>query len=142
MMSKHLSASILGLLAHQLVFIRGEWHLLAPTVFSIHLVLALLFIGAEVQLGSNVSGSNVNALVSVACYLISLFTSIAIYRIFFHRLRHFPGPRLAAVSKLWHVWQCRDSRNHLVLERLRQEYGSFVRTGEDSTTDSDNHFAR
>jgi hypothetical protein len=132
MMSKPLFASILGLLAHQLVFIRGEWHLLAPTVFSIHILLALLLIGAEIQLNGNTSGSNVIVLASITCYIVSLFTSITIYRICFHRLRHFPGPRLAAVSKLWHVWQCRDSRNHLVLERLRQEYGSFVRTGEDS----------
>lgn len=132
MMSKPLFASILGLLAHQLVFIRGEWHLLAPTVFSIHVVLALLVIGAEIQLNGNVKASSVTALTSVAYYLTSLFTSIAIYRVYFHRLRHFPGPRLAAVSKLWHVWQCRDSRNHLVLERLRQEYGSFVRTGKGS----------
>ena len=138
MISKPLAASILGLLAHQLLFIRGEWHLLAPTVFSTHVVLALFLVGAEIQLNGNVSGNSVNALASVACYLIALFTSIAIYRACFHRLHHFPGPRLAAVSKLWHVWQCRDSRNHLVLESLRQEYGSFVRTGESHFKHSDN----
>lgn len=142
MVSTPLLAGILGLLAHQLLFIRGEWHLLAPTVLSIHVVLALLLVGAEFQLSGNTNGINVNALASVACYLISLFTSIAIYRIYFHRLRHFPGPRLAAVSKLWHVWQCRDSRNHLVLERLRQEYGSFVRTGEGPFDHLDSYFAR
>ncbi|KAL9593418.1 MAG: hypothetical protein Q9179_005896 [Wetmoreana sp. 5 TL-2023] len=78
-MSKVGIAAIVGLLAHQLFFIRGEWHLLAPTGL-------------------------------------------------FHRLRNFPGPRFAAVSKLWHIWQCRDSRNHLVLEDLRRQYGSFVLT--------------
>ena len=129
-MSKHILASILGLVAHQLVFIRGEWHLLAPTVFSTHIVLAFLFIGAQIQSSTSAIDSIVHALTSIACYLLSLFTSIAIYRIYFHRLRHFPGPRLAAVSKLWHVWQCRDSRNHLVLENLHQKYGSFVRSGE------------
>lgn len=62
-------------------------------------------------------------------HFLPLFGSITIYRLYFHRLNRFPGPRLAAVTKLWHVWQCRDSRNHQVLEKLHQEYGSFVRTG-------------
>lgn len=141
MMSKPLYASILGLLVHQLVFIRGEWHLLAPTVLSIHVVLALLLIGAEIQLTGNENGAVCDVFASIACYLVSLFTSITVYRTYFHRLRHFPGPRLAAVSKLWHVWQCRDSRNHLVLERLRQEHGSFVRTGEGLFRPLDNRFA-
>ena len=140
MIPKPLLASIIGLLAHQLVFIRGEWHLLAPTVFSIHIILSLLLIGAEIQLSGNAKGGSIHALVLIACYLVSLFISISIYRIYFHRLRHFPGPRLAALSKLWHVWQCRDSRNHLVLERLHQKYGSFVRTGECKLTCSRNQF--
>ena len=129
MSSKHVSASVLGFLAHQLVFIRGEWHLLAPTLVSLHFMLAILLIVAEVQLNGDVASGSINALGSITCYSVTLFTSIAIYRIYFHRLRHFPGPRLAAVSKLWHVWQCRDSRNHLVLENLHQQYGPFVRTG-------------
>ena len=134
MMSRPLIASALGILAHQLIFIRGEWHLLAPTVLSIHVIFALIVAGAEITFGSNENGGKFNALTSIVSYLISLFTSIAIYRLYFHRLRFFPGPRLAAVSKLWHVWQCRDSRNHLVLEQLREKYGAFVRTGEDAIT--------
>ena len=130
MMRELCVAGIVGLLAHQLVFIRGEWHLLAPTVVSIHLLGAFVFIGYETSFGRNPNEGASNAIAASACYLIALFTSIVIYRIYFHRLRHFPGPRLAATSKLWHVWQCRDSRNHLVLEKLRQQYGSFVRTGE------------
>ena len=129
MSSEHISASVLGLLAHQLVFIRGEWHLLAPTLVSLHFMLATLLIIAEVKLNGSVASGSVNALGLITCYSVTLFTSIATYRIYFHRLRHFPGPRFAAVSKLWHVWQCRDSRNHLVLESLHQQYGSFVRTG-------------
>lgn len=62
-------------------------------------------------------------------YLSCLFASMVIYRTVFHRLRHFPGPALAKVSKLWHVARCLDSKNHLLLERLHREYGDFVRTG-------------
>ena len=137
MMSAPLVASIFGLLAHQLMFIRGEWHLLAPIVASAHFMAAFLLIAIEIHLNDRAYGSNINALSSIICYLISLFSSIAVYRIYFHRLRHFPGPKLAAASKLWHVWQCRDSRNHLVLESLYQKYGSFVRTGAGSIQEFD-----
>ncbi|KAL9105897.1 MAG: hypothetical protein Q9227_009008 [Pyrenula ochraceoflavens] len=65
----------------------------------------------------------------IACYFVGLFVSITLYRLFFHRLRNFPGPKLAAVSKLYHVWQCLDSRNHQVLEDWHRQYGAFVRTG-------------
>ncbi|KAJ5291528.1 cytochrome P450 [Penicillium angulare] len=59
-----------------------------------------------------------------------MLSSIIIYRLFFHRLRHFPGPRLGAASKLWSVYKCRDSRNHLFLDELNKKYGTFVRTGQ------------
>ncbi|KAI9151287.1 Cytochrome P469 monooxygenase [Paramyrothecium foliicola] len=72
--------------------------------------------------------------VPVAAYFTSLLSSIAVYRLFFHRLRKFRGPRLAALTKLWHVWKCRYSRGHIVLEDMRRQYGSFVRTGPNEIT--------
>ncbi|KAK4868972.1 hypothetical protein LT330_006581 [Penicillium expansum] len=40
----------------------------------------------------------------------------------------------AAVTKLWHVWKCRDSRGHLVLQAWYEKYGEFVRTGPSEIT--------
>lgn len=131
-MSRLVAAGISGFLAHQLVFLHGEWHLQAPTVVTVHLFAIGLVICWESYWTDSLVAVSSKVLVTVGCYLLPLYTSIVVYRVWFHRLRHFPGPRLAAVSKLWHVWQCRDSRNHLVLESLRQEYGPFVRTGERS----------
>ena len=67
---------------------------------------------------------------SILGYLFALFASIAARRLFFHRLQSFPGPILAKVSKLWHLYHCLDSRNHLVLDDLHNRYGDFVRTGQ------------
>ncbi|KAL4755915.1 cytochrome P450 [Aspergillus foveolatus] len=113
-------ATALGILAHILVFIRGEWHLRAPAVVVVHVaVLAILaFTSPWAQTCQ-----------WTACYLVGLFASITIYRAFFHRARNFPGPRLAAISKLWSVYQCLDYRNHEFLESLHKHYGSFVRSG-------------
>lgn len=126
----YLLATILGVLAHHGVFIRGEWHLRAPTVVMFHIAFAACIWGIWnwQHPGGRYRGFGTVAGLA-SCYILGLFSSITIYRIFFHRLRHFPGPRLAAVTKLWHVFQCRDSRNHLVLDSMHKQYGNFVRTG-------------
>lgn len=123
---KLVTSTSLGVAAHLLVFIHGEWHLRAPVVLYWHVATVVFYFHAEVFFNST---TLFGAAVITACYFVGLFSSISIYRLFFHRLRHFPGPRLAAVSKLFHVWQCRDSRNYQVLENWHQKYGTFVRTG-------------
>lgn len=131
MLSKEVVAVTSGFLAHKLVFIHGEWHLKGPAVVIIHFLLGSLVYVTEISKGFEARQDGVlRATILVICYLSSLFLSISIYRLFFHRLRSFPGPRLAALSKLWHVWKCRDSRGHLVLDSWHKKYGSFVRTGE------------
>ncbi|KAL9122404.1 MAG: hypothetical protein Q9187_001041 [Circinaria calcarea] len=64
-----------------------------------------------------------------AAYALSLLTSIVIYRKGFHRLRKFPGPFMAGVTKLWHTANTLDSQNHILLDGLHEKYGDFVRTG-------------
>lgn len=65
----------------------------------------------HIRLCSLVSGS----------YIIALFFSIIIYRLIFHPLRHFPGPKLAAASKLWQIFKCRNGKNFRVLEDTRHQ---------------------
>lgn len=70
---------------------------------------------------------------SLAClsFLAGLGISTVVYRLLFHRLRHFPGPLGAKISRLYTVWLTQRSglRYHLELERLHAEFGDFVRTG-------------
>jgi len=129
------AGGLLGVVAHLGVFIHGEWHLQAPQLAvghgSVFLCVALgrLFLRDSMKLGHLM---NDLVLVSLA-YVPGLFTSIFVYRVSkFHRLTAagFPGPLGARITKLWHVWACRSSRNHELLDRLHQEYGDFVRTGE------------
>lgn len=131
MLCESSSALIAGLLAHWLLFRHGEWHLQAAMVVMSHLMmLGGLHVYQAVSTKSNVItplSSRPEALMTL--YFLSLFCSIVVYRLFFHRLHHFPGPRLAAATKLWHVWKCRSSRGHLVMEDWHQKCGTFVRTG-------------
>lgn len=131
MLSRLLVAIVLGLIVHQLVFKKGEWHLQAPTIFILWLgSFPILFIG-ELAFGArSVWGSAWSTIMISGCFTSTVFLSLTVYRLFFHRLGKFPGPRLAAVSKLWHFYQCLDSKNHRMLDDLHRKYGDFVRTGE------------
>lgn len=124
---------LVGFAVHHGVFIHGEWHVQAPAILVIH-SSSLLYIHL---LSSFVGGTKLGIVCDALCwvsygYMAGLMLSIFVYRVFFHRLTKagFPGPPLARVSKLWHVWACRTSKNHQVLYDLHNKFGDFVRTGE------------
>lgn len=127
-LSQVIAPLCLAVTLHLGLFIRGEWHLHAASIFLAHtLVLILLF--AKQLVSAPATGYH-GVVLPLLVYLCGLPVSIGVYRLYFHRLRSFPGPRLAALSKLWHVWLCRNSQSHLVLDSWRQQYGTFVRTGQ------------
>ncbi|KAI1642067.1 cytochrome P450 [Daldinia loculata] len=131
-----LLAAIAGLFAHNGVFIRGEWHLYIPQIVAVHFLLWLGTSGLVYQALGFVSVGDAfrEASIIAASYFTAIFTSMTIYRLFFHRLSKFPGPKLAAVTKLWHVFKIRHSTNHLWLKELHEKYGSVIRTGPNEIT--------
>lgn len=105
----------------------------APGLVKVYLGGCIAIILLETRF--NLEAAGIRNGVSVAgSFTLALFLSMAIYRTFFHRIRHFPGPRLARVSKLWHTYHCLNGQNHLLLERLHRQYGDFVRTGPSEIT--------
>lgn len=118
-----------GVGAHHGFFKHGEWHMSTPNILASHLMATL----SALYLLYNHLGSLHDALGFVASgsssYLAALFTSMTVYRLFFHQTSHFPGPRLAAVTKFYHIWYIRDSRNYMYMQKLHERYGDFVRTG-------------
>ena len=128
--ARFITAGATGIAVHVGIFIRGEWHMKAPRVIAIHVLLVLITVLTELRKQGLLQSLLLNAIVIIAGYLSGLFASIVAYRLLpSHRLHHFPGPHLAPISKFWHVWQCRDSRNHELMDRLFEEYGDFVRIG-------------
>ena len=128
--SQLVAAGAAGVLIHNSIFIYGEWHLYGTLLLELHAAAyaGLILLEATYHkipwLAAWIVSSQMFAM-----YTLCLLASITIYRIFFHRLRNFHGPILASVSKLWHVAHCLDSKNHILMEKLHQEYGDFVRTG-------------
>ncbi|PYI08005.1 cytochrome P450 [Aspergillus sclerotiicarbonarius CBS 121057] len=100
--------ALMGVVLHHGLFIHGEWHVQAPHILMFHLVCFLTLV-VNVPTGWQIIG----------VYLLGLFSSILTYRLFFHRLNDFPGPRWARASKIWHLWTARTSQNHFFLAKLR-----------------------
>jgi len=125
-----LYAAAAGIVSHWAYFIHGEHHLAAPTLARLALLLpALLFVTVYYYMLSLYYSLSLTIQTTTAFYA-SLWTSIFIYRAFFHPLHHFPGPFMWKVSKLWHVYKLLPkSNNYLQLHSLHQKYGDFVRTG-------------
>lgn len=131
------AGTLSGLSIHRGCFIHGEWHVQAPNIVRCYgSVLLFLVVGKVYYHALPPLVWFDGLLLGFLAHLVSLLSSIMIYRVFFHRLTRegFPGPLAARITKLWHVWQARDSRNHLVLDRLHAKYGDFVRTGPSEIT--------
>ncbi|KAI0380762.1 cytochrome P450 [Hypomontagnella monticulosa] len=127
-------ALFLGPLSHHFYFIKGEHHLKAPFYFRTLLILAAL---CSIPLTKEALSTKLGLhwpFIILLSYLASLFSSITIYRLYLHPIRHYPGPKLAAVSKLWHSWLTRTSQNHRVINVWYEKYGEFIRTGPNEIT--------
>ena len=121
-----------GVVAHLSLFIHGEWHIHAPVLLVVHVFMSLLplILNTIYKKYDSKTVLQATALFGLSYYT-ALFTSIAVYRLFFHRLARagFPGPVWARLTKIWHVWGVRGSQNHLFLADLHRKYGDFIRTG-------------
>jgi hypothetical protein len=122
-------ASTAGLLSHHLYFIRGNHTSNARDIIAVHLVGLGLLLYKALSMSGVSQGLSVYLTVSFA-YFAALFASIGVYRIFFHPLRHIPGPFALKVTQLYMPWLGRDGQLHKRFLRLHEEYGDFVRVGE------------
>lgn len=129
-----LAAALLGLFSHIAIFIRGEWHMRTPFLAATYSLLAVGLCYAEFTILDDWNVAIKATRLLIASYFVGLFGSIIIYRRYFHRLRHFPGPSGAAITKFWHVWKCFEGNNHLVVDDLYKQYGPIIRTGPEELT--------
>lgn len=133
MMVRALAASC-GVLSHLTYFIQGEHHKQA----MLFLKLAVLLPTAACLLLTSFTAWTISESAWLtgsitATYLGAVWISMILYRSFFHRLHHFPGPRLAKVSKFYHLFSIRNMDSFRQLDRWHRQYGSVVRIGKHFT---------
>jgi len=137
-------ASLLGVSSHLCYFIHGEHHAAAPRIaqfYTVAFVGLYVIFRALAPAATNAATSSTDSskttttpLAAAVCvagaYGVSLWASMLVYRLFFHRVKGIPGPLLARITKLYHVYYALDTKQYLWLDGLNRRYGDFVRTGE------------
>ena len=122
-------AAAAGVFLHLTWFMRGEHLILAPKYFTIGACgPTLLTTGLVYYLKFSVLQASLTVATGCVSWFIGLWTSILIYRRFFHPLRSFPGPDRAIYTAWWHVSNVIDKfDNFRHLDRLHAQYGDYVR---------------
>jgi hypothetical protein len=124
-----------GVLLHILLYRRGEWDRAVPTLFLAYVLTQLSILNILVYEYSE--EFTLPALLAVACLTIShtlgILGSMMIYRVFFHRLRSFPGPFWACISSFYVSRLSADLRLFGEVDALHNKYGDFIRLGALST---------
>lgn len=128
------AATLTGVISHLLFFIRGEHHIHAPRYVQMYLALFAILLSANLRRTATTLDAFCSTFWTAYSYAFGLFTSMVVYRLYFHKLRHFPGPTLISATKFYHMWHVLSCKQYLYLESLRQEYGDFVRTGSSEIT--------
>ncbi|KAL8822793.1 MAG: hypothetical protein Q9191_006478 [Dirinaria sp. TL-2023a] len=125
-----IAAIILGVVSHLFYFIHGEHHTQALLLLKLFFLLPPIATISLIQFGGFTFGDAATLTAAItASYCAAIWTSMVIYRVFFHRLGQFPGPHLAKVSKFYHSLCCYRMDNHKVRARWHEQYGDFVRIG-------------
>lgn len=117
-----------GALSHLLYFIHGT-HIHNTVDIAIFYLgmTSMLYVGALAKY--HFMQGLVFATAACASYFTALFASMTVYRLWFHPLSSFPGPRLAAVTKFYGPWIARNGRMHWEHQVLWRKHGKFVRIG-------------
>ncbi|KAL2839204.1 cytochrome P450 [Aspergillus pseudoustus] len=127
--SVYISAVLSGIISHAAYFNKGEHHL--HGVLYVKLLVLGISSGTAIllYLEQNASTAFITTINLTAAYLLGLYISLLIYRIFLHPLREFPGPFGARISTAWMTTQLKNNNQHTRLLELHQQYGPFLRIG-------------
>ena len=126
---------ISGVLFHNFVLRHGEWNLYGPTfvgsALSFYMACFVLLSGLHLS-RSVLMSSAVAATTITWAGIFGIALSMSIYRLFFHRLRSFPGPTGAKLTSWW-ASSLHGPRWHFYegMYGLHKQYGDYVRIGMD-----------
>lgn len=120
-----------GVGLHLTTFRHGEWDTDANTLLvgtAAGEALATLFI--HLYFSKPLDVSMYHGLYWVLAAIVGVYTSMLVYRAFFHRLRRFPGPFTARLSTLHMTLQSAKTRQiYRYVQDLHKQFGDYVRVG-------------
>ena len=122
-------ACVTGVTGHLALFIHGEWERHAPRIARLALLaeIALFLVSWKLQ-QFVFRNALAHWLVWNVGFDIGLFGSIGVYRLLFHPLRAYPGPRGATLTGFYSIGLTVSGfQFHKKIQGLHQRYGDFVR---------------
>ena len=126
-----LIAAALGPVSHYAFWVRFEFDgILYQFVPAILFLQGLSFVFLN-YIGLTMIESTLVLAAIQTTYLVTLFASISLYRLFFHPTRIYPGPFWA---RLWSWWKIKafidhNEQGYAVFDELHQKYGDVIRIG-------------
>ncbi|KAK8107523.1 cytochrome P450 [Apiospora kogelbergensis] len=124
------SAAALGAILHLTLLLPYEVEQFMYTLLGGLLASWTGYFFFQIVLGFSVLSSAFRVLLVSSAFNAGIFVSIGFYRLFFHRLRRFPGPLLAKLTKFFSVsLAVKTVQYHKDVARMHDEYGDFIRTG-------------
>ncbi|KAH9908408.1 cytochrome P450 [Xylariomycetidae sp. FL2044] len=101
-----------------------------PLLGAYIVAVTALLVSDIVQGDTGIFAALVRRTEAVVFFNTGLAGSILVYRAFFHRLRRFPGPFLAELSRFCAMsTAAKNLQANVEAQRLHAEYGDFVRVG-------------
>jgi hypothetical protein len=92
--------------------------------------LGALLLAFVIALGYGTLSAMAMTIYVAASFNIGVISSMVIYRLLFHRLRKFPGPFWAKISRFYAVYISKKRLQYFLdLQGLHRTYGDVVRTG-------------
>lgn len=124
------AASVAGVTSHLAFFMVGEHHMHGPRYLLAAIVafaISTVVQSRLFQFSSQVAALRTLAL--AAAYFSGLYSSLCIFRVFFHPLNKFPGPLGSRVSSAWFATHLTGRDAYRQLLKLHQKHGNVIRYG-------------
>lgn len=125
-----LSAVATGVGAHCLFFNRGEHHMYPIKYMQLFFLICAgssIYLSSVAGLSPLAAASTVSAL--AFSWLVGVYSSLLVYRLWLHPLARFPGPWQARLSDLWLSTKLSNLDGYYVINDFHQKYGKYVRVG-------------
>ncbi|KAI1762475.1 cytochrome P450 [Hypoxylon sp. FL1150] len=125
-----LPSAILGIIFHLTIASRIQMEYFVKPLLAVASLAALTIAFVYLSIGTSILGTTARICIIGGFFNAGLFSSMVIYRLFFHRLRKFPGPLGSKVSRVFDALRAaKHVRYNKELVQLHAEYGDFIRTG-------------
>jgi tryprostatin B 6-hydroxylase len=124
-----LFAFVAGALCYVGYFHRGEHHLHGVAYIQAHTVAFFGLAALLYRLGFHLAEAVLQTCVYDVLFLVGLYASLLVYRVFLNPLNVFPGPWTARITSFDMTFRIRKGQMYKTLQELHRQHGYFVRIG-------------